>query len=622
MQRLAILVQRTHPKSGKKRWALVSRKKVKGKRRVLRWFKGKPSPARVKKEEARVQYFKRQGALTVEHMRANGNYFVSPHDVAQLAPAPQEKLAVSYGRDHQATQAAFKNLWQLHSEGRVEPRYLTVIKDIKRHLTERGFITNRQLDYLNSIARASRKNVEGKHPRPNDPPRPETPPEPPPPSDDPLAQAHEMGQRAHGVVGHPIPLHDAELRELLHKHTKSDQSHPLFNKIMEAWVNGWTKARDEKAKAEAADPDLGEAPPLEEEPEEAPPEEPPPPPEEPEPPRRESDQKPGEDAETYRQRKQAEEITQRMFEALQQHNPDLKSPEQLTHGDKIKLNVLLAHALPLLRAHHAKGTLTNDLLTHTLGLDRVELESVPKKAPPPPPPPPKEPPKPKPTPKPTEKPDDEDEDEDESEDEDEDDEGLPKIDPEHILEFGERSKEVPPPKGKKKGKPGKAEKPSKKSKPKVDDEDEELPQIDPDLLTEFGEGKKGKPGKPEKKKDKPAPEEPKKKGKDKGKPEAAKPGESKWVRVIRLRDNKIIQVRRGRHTDKDKYKPLGAPTEEPKKKSKQSGKPEKKKTSKPEKKLRTTTWAKPVKLPKKDKKSKANKPGKPAKQSKPATRRK
>jgi len=31
-QRVAILVQRTHPKSGKKRWALVARKKVKGKR--------------------------------------------------------------------------------------------------------------------------------------------------------------------------------------------------------------------------------------------------------------------------------------------------------------------------------------------------------------------------------------------------------------------------------------------------------------------------------------------------------------------------------------------------------------------------------------------------------------
>lgn len=34
------------------------------------------------------------------------------------------------------------------------------------------------------------------------------------------------------------------------------------------------------------------------------------------------------------------------------------------------------------------------------------------------------------------------------------------------------------------------------------------------------------------------------------------PGESKWVRVIRKRDGKIIQVRRGKHLNKKKYAPL------------------------------------------------------------------
>lgn len=54
-----IVTQRVHPKSGRKRWALVSRKPDKsGKRRVLRWFQGKPSKKRVKSEEKRIQYFK------------------------------------------------------------------------------------------------------------------------------------------------------------------------------------------------------------------------------------------------------------------------------------------------------------------------------------------------------------------------------------------------------------------------------------------------------------------------------------------------------------------------------------------------------------------------------------
>ena len=56
-----IVTQRVHPKSGQKRWALVSRKKVGGKRKVLRWFKGKPSKKTVSKEERRVQFFKNKG---------------------------------------------------------------------------------------------------------------------------------------------------------------------------------------------------------------------------------------------------------------------------------------------------------------------------------------------------------------------------------------------------------------------------------------------------------------------------------------------------------------------------------------------------------------------------------
>jgi hypothetical protein len=57
-----IVTQRVHPKSGKKRWALVSRKPGKGgKRKVLRWFKGKPSKKTVSKEERRVQFFKNKG---------------------------------------------------------------------------------------------------------------------------------------------------------------------------------------------------------------------------------------------------------------------------------------------------------------------------------------------------------------------------------------------------------------------------------------------------------------------------------------------------------------------------------------------------------------------------------
>lgn len=56
----AILTQRVDEKDGKKKWALVSRKKGKdGKRRVLEWYgEKKPSEERVKKTEKRITYFK------------------------------------------------------------------------------------------------------------------------------------------------------------------------------------------------------------------------------------------------------------------------------------------------------------------------------------------------------------------------------------------------------------------------------------------------------------------------------------------------------------------------------------------------------------------------------------
>jgi hypothetical protein len=59
----SILTQRVDPKSGTKKWALVSRSKTKeGKRRVLKYFGTKrPSPESVQKEEKRIQYFKHKG---------------------------------------------------------------------------------------------------------------------------------------------------------------------------------------------------------------------------------------------------------------------------------------------------------------------------------------------------------------------------------------------------------------------------------------------------------------------------------------------------------------------------------------------------------------------------------
>jgi hypothetical protein len=50
------LVQRVDPKTGTKKWALVSRKK----RRVLKWFNRKPSAESIKEQEKRIRYFKHQ----------------------------------------------------------------------------------------------------------------------------------------------------------------------------------------------------------------------------------------------------------------------------------------------------------------------------------------------------------------------------------------------------------------------------------------------------------------------------------------------------------------------------------------------------------------------------------
>lgn len=55
-RRLAVLTQRTNPKTNKKEWALVGGKDHS---KVLEYFgTEKPSEDRVQKSEARVQYFK------------------------------------------------------------------------------------------------------------------------------------------------------------------------------------------------------------------------------------------------------------------------------------------------------------------------------------------------------------------------------------------------------------------------------------------------------------------------------------------------------------------------------------------------------------------------------------
>lgn len=56
-----ILVQKVREKTGKKEWALVTKKPDKrtGKRRVLYWFGSKkPSKESIDKQESRVQYWK------------------------------------------------------------------------------------------------------------------------------------------------------------------------------------------------------------------------------------------------------------------------------------------------------------------------------------------------------------------------------------------------------------------------------------------------------------------------------------------------------------------------------------------------------------------------------------
>jgi len=57
----AIVMERYREETGKKEWALVSKKPNKrtGKRRVLYWFGAKkPSKENVSKQERRIQYFK------------------------------------------------------------------------------------------------------------------------------------------------------------------------------------------------------------------------------------------------------------------------------------------------------------------------------------------------------------------------------------------------------------------------------------------------------------------------------------------------------------------------------------------------------------------------------------
>lgn len=60
----AILVQKVRKSTGKREWALVSKKPDKrtGKRKVLYWFgTQKPSKQSVSEQERRIQYWKHQG---------------------------------------------------------------------------------------------------------------------------------------------------------------------------------------------------------------------------------------------------------------------------------------------------------------------------------------------------------------------------------------------------------------------------------------------------------------------------------------------------------------------------------------------------------------------------------
>jgi hypothetical protein len=198
-QRVAILVQRTHPKSGKKRWALVSRKKVKGKRRVLRWFKGKPSTERVKKEEARVQFFKRKGSLAAWCRARTGSYFASHKVLRRLTPVIDDvlltKVAMKFGKDHKAVTAIFDKLRQAHREGRLSDHDMTLTRSMIRYLQRHQHLTNRQIDYLENLHHNAARRPLGKppkedfpsldadvsEPKPKKPPKGKKKPEPPKP---------------------------------------------------------------------------------------------------------------------------------------------------------------------------------------------------------------------------------------------------------------------------------------------------------------------------------------------------------------------------------------------------------------------------------------------------------
>jgi hypothetical protein len=198
-QRVAILVQRTHPKSGKKRWALVARKKVKGKRRVLRWFKGKPSTERVKKEEARVQFFKRKGSLAAWCHARTGSYFASHKVLRRLTPVVDDvlltKVAMKFGKDHKAVTAIFDKLRQAHREGRLSDHDMTLTRGMIRYLQRHQHLTNRQIDYLENLHQNAARRPLGKppqedfpsldadvsEPKPEKPPKGKKKPEPPKP---------------------------------------------------------------------------------------------------------------------------------------------------------------------------------------------------------------------------------------------------------------------------------------------------------------------------------------------------------------------------------------------------------------------------------------------------------
>jgi len=104
--RQAILRQKVDEKDGKKKWALLSRKKP---HRVLKWFGSqKPSEETVQKEEKRIQYFKNRGGGVIDALRRSIEFEQvndDPHTVAGILFLCQGRILLlrrSEGEDDEA----------------------------------------------------------------------------------------------------------------------------------------------------------------------------------------------------------------------------------------------------------------------------------------------------------------------------------------------------------------------------------------------------------------------------------------------------------------------------------------------------------------------------------------